>query len=147
MSRRNKGAANMDRLKPFSVGLAAAITLMSFNILCAATVGLWPDATITIFNAFAHGLDFTAVKSAEPFGFGRFVLGLISVGVIGLLVGSVFAWSYNSAQQTLKMELAGALAIRLLSCVAWRPGPPPMVFARSGRASRCFDGSPLLAHS
>lgn len=85
----------MDRLKPFSVGLAAAITLMIFNMLCAAAVRLWPDATITIFNAFAHGLDFRALKSAEPFGFGRFVLGLASVGAIGFLVGAVFAWSYN----------------------------------------------------
>ena len=85
----------MDKLNPFSVGLAAAITLMIFNILCAAAVGLLPDATITIFNAFAHGLDFRAVKSAEPFGFGQFVLGLISVGVIGFLLGAVFSWSYN----------------------------------------------------
>jgi hypothetical protein len=85
----------MDRLNPLSVGLAMAITLVIVNTLCAAAVALWPDGTITVFNSFAHGLDFRAVKSTEPLGLGRFLLGLISVGVIGFLVGAVFAWSHN----------------------------------------------------
>ena len=85
----------MDKLNPLSVGLATAITLMVINTLCAAAVALWPDGTITIFNSFAHGLDFRAVKSTEPLHLGRFLLGLISIGVIGFLVGAVFAWSYN----------------------------------------------------
>jgi hypothetical protein len=79
----------MDRLNPLSVGLAMAITLVIVNTLCAAAVALWPDGTITVFNSFAHGLDL------EPLGLGRFLLGLISVGVIGFLVGAVFAWSHN----------------------------------------------------
>jgi hypothetical protein len=85
----------MDRLNPLSVGLAMAITLAIVNILCAAAVALWPDGSITVFNSFAHGLDFRVVKSTEPLGLGRFLLGLISVGVIGFLVGAVFAWSHN----------------------------------------------------
>ena len=47
----------MDRLNPFSVGLATALTFVVLNTLCAAVVALWPDATITVFNSFAHGLD------------------------------------------------------------------------------------------
>ena len=85
----------MDRLNPLSVGLAMAITLAIVNILCAAAVALWPDGTITVFNSFAHGLDFRVVKSTEPLGLGRFLLGLISIGVIGFVVGAVFAWSHN----------------------------------------------------
>ena len=85
----------MDRLNPLSVGLAMAITLLIVNILCAAAVALWPDGTITVFNSFAHGLDFRVVKSTEPLGLGRFLLGLISIGVIGFVVGAVFAWSHN----------------------------------------------------
>jgi hypothetical protein len=85
----------MDRLNPLSVGLAMAITLAIVNILCAAVVALWPDGSITVFNSFAHGLDFRAVKSTEPLGLGRFLLGLSSISVIGFLVGAVFAWSRN----------------------------------------------------
>ena len=85
----------MDELNPLSVGLATAVTLMIINTLCAAAVALWPDESITVLNSFAHGLDFRSVKSTEPLDLGRFLLGLISIGVIGFLVGAVFAWSHN----------------------------------------------------
>jgi len=85
----------MDKLNPLSVGLAAALTLMVINTLCAAVVAIWPDATLNIINSFAHGLDIRAVKSTEPMGLGRFLVGLISIGVIGFIAGAVFSWSHN----------------------------------------------------
>ena len=52
----------MDKLNPFTVGLATALTLVVINTLCAAAVALWPDGTLAVFNSFTHGLDFRAVK-------------------------------------------------------------------------------------
>lgn len=85
----------MDRLNPFSVGLATAFTLMVINTLCAAVVALWPDAALSVVGSFAHGLDLRSVKSTDPMGIGRFFVGLISLGVIGFIAGLVFAWSHN----------------------------------------------------
>ena len=85
----------MDKLNPFSVGLATAVTLASVNALCAAAVALWPDATLDFFNSFAHGLDLKPLKSTEPLALGRFLFGLVGLAVVGFVAGSFFAWTYN----------------------------------------------------
>ena len=85
----------MDRLSPFSVGLATALTFIVLNTLCAAVVALWPDAALNVVGSFAHGLDLRSVKSTDPMGIGRFFVGLISLGVIGFIGGALFAWFYN----------------------------------------------------
>ena len=69
----------MDKLGPFSVGLATAVTFVIINALCAAAVALWPDATLDVFNSFAHGLDLKPLKSTGPLDLGRFLVGLISL--------------------------------------------------------------------
>ncbi len=89
----------MDKLNPLTVGLAMAITLAIVNTLCAVVVWLWPDAAFSIVGSFAHGLDFRAVQSSELLGLGRFLVGLISIGAIGFVVGAVFAWVYNALRR------------------------------------------------
>ena len=89
----------MDNLNPLTVGLATAITLAIVNTLCAIVVWLWPDAAFSIVGSFAHGLDVRAVQSPEPFGPGRFLVGLISIGTIGFVIGAVFAWTYNALRR------------------------------------------------
>ncbi len=89
----------MDKLNPLTVGLAVAITLAIVNTLCAIVVWLWPDAAFSIVGSFAHGLDVRAVQSSEPLGFGRFLVGLISIGIIGFIIGAVFAWTYNALRR------------------------------------------------
>ena len=85
----------MDKLSPFSVGFAAAITLALVNVLCAVAVALWPNATFDFFGAFMHGLDLSTIKSTAPFDLGRALYGLIGLGVIGFVAGVVFATAYN----------------------------------------------------
>jgi hypothetical protein len=89
----------MERLHPITVGLAMALTLAIVNTVCALIVWLWPDAALSIVGSFAHGLNFQAVQSAEPLGLGRFAVGLISIAVIGFILGAVFAWSYNTLRR------------------------------------------------
>jgi hypothetical protein len=89
----------MDRLSPVTAGLATAITLAVVNTLCAFVVWLWPDAAFTIAGSFAHGLNFRAMQSTESLSFARFLAGLISIGIIGVIIGAVFAWSYNALRR------------------------------------------------
>ena len=85
----------MDKLSPFSVGSATAVTLTIVNALCAVAVALWPDAVLEFFNSFAHGLDLKPLKSTEPLGLGRFLFGLVGLAVVGFVAGAIFAWVYN----------------------------------------------------
>lgn len=89
----------MERLYPTTVGSAMAITLAIVNIACALIVWLWPDAALSIIGSFAHGLDFRAIRSAEPLELGRFLVGLISVAAIGFVLGTVYAWTYNALRR------------------------------------------------
>ncbi len=90
----------MDKLNFVTVGLTTAITFAIVNTLCAVVVWLWPDAAFTIVGSFAHGLNVRAVQSGEPLGLGQFLLGLISIGAIGFVIGAVFAWVYNALRRT-----------------------------------------------
>lgn len=85
----------MNKIDPFSTGLATAIALMVINTLCAAVVVLSPDTALNIANSFAHGLDLRMVKSAQPMSFSQFLMGLVSLAAIGFVAGIVFAWSRN----------------------------------------------------
>jgi hypothetical protein len=89
----------MDRLNPVTVGLATAITLAIVNSLCAVVVWLWPDAVFTIAGSFAHGLNFRAMQSTESLSLARFLAGLVSIGIIGFVIGAVFAWTYNALRR------------------------------------------------
>ena len=91
----NKGKLVMDKLNPFSVGLATAVTLAVLNTLCAAAVAIWPDGVLAFFNSFAHGLDLSAVKSTQPFSLFRFLCGLAGLALVGFVSGAIFAWTYN----------------------------------------------------
>jgi predicted transporter len=89
----------MERLHPITVGSATAITLAIVNVACALIVWLWPEAAFGIFGSFAHGLDFRAVRSAEPLELGRFLVGLMSIAAIGFVLGAIYAWVYNALRR------------------------------------------------
>jgi hypothetical protein len=85
----------MNRLSTLSVGVALGTTLALMSMLCALAFALWQDATLDFFGAFVHGLDLSTVKSAEPISPGRALYGIVGLGIVGLVVGVVYASIYN----------------------------------------------------
>ncbi len=85
----------MDKLNPWTVGWATAVTFMLVNAVCAVAVALFPDWTIGFANAWAHGLDLTLLKSTKPFTAASFLYGLLGGGATFFAVGVLFAAVYN----------------------------------------------------
>ncbi|MGO4684590.1 DUF5676 family membrane protein [Hyphomicrobium sp. 2TAF46] len=85
----------MDKLNTLSVGIASAVTMALASVLCAMAFAFWPDATLDFFGTFMHGLDLNVLKSTTPIGLGRAHYGAAGLGIIGFILGVVFASIYN----------------------------------------------------
>lgn len=86
----------MDKLKPWAVGAALAITAAIAYAVCAAAFALWPEETLAFFNAWFHGVDLRALQPAvSTFTLGVFFYGLSSIVLTGFAMGVVYAVIYN----------------------------------------------------
>lgn len=87
----------MDRLNPWIIGAAATITFSIVFTVCALAVALFPDGTVSFFNAWFHGLDLNLLKppGGRPLTFGQFFYGLVGVAATSFVVGTLFAAVYN----------------------------------------------------
>jgi hypothetical protein len=85
----------MDRLNPWKIGIAAAITSSITYTVCAVAVDLFPEASITFFNAWFHGLDLSLIRAHKPDLVGVFIYGLVGVAVTAFFVATIYATVYN----------------------------------------------------
>lgn len=85
----------MDRLNPWRVGSAMALTVAVISLVCTVAVFLFPDGMINFVNAWVHGLDLTVLKSDSPWTLSVLAYGLFGATLIGFLSGALFACSYN----------------------------------------------------
>lgn len=87
----------MERLSPWILGCTAAITFSITFTVCALAVVLFPDGTVSFFNAWFHGLDLNLLKPSggRPLTPGQFLYGLVGVAAASFVVGTLFAAVYN----------------------------------------------------
>jgi hypothetical protein len=87
----------MNRLQPWSLGFAGAMTFSVFYTACALAVTMFPDGTIGFFDAWFHGLDLTLLKPSggRPLTFGRFLYGLVSAATVSFAIAVSLAGFYN----------------------------------------------------
>ena len=92
----------MNNLKPWPLGLAAAVTFSVLYSACALAVALFPDGTISFFNAWFHGLDLALLKppGGRPQTPGQFFFGLVSAGAVSFAIAATIAVSYNFFART-----------------------------------------------
>jgi YHS domain-containing protein len=83
-------------LQPLRTGFALAMTGAVLYVVCAAAFAAWPEATVSFFNAWVHGVDLSVLKpGAKPFGWGTFLYGLVGIAIVAFLTGVVYAVAYN----------------------------------------------------
>ena len=85
----------MEKLNPWRVGGAMALTVAVISLVCTVAVFLFPDGMIDFANAWMHGLDLTLLKSDKPWTLGGLAYGLLGATLTGFLSGALFACSYN----------------------------------------------------
>lgn len=85
----------MDKLNPWSVGGATALTAAIISLVCAVAVYLFPDGMVNFVNAWVHGLDLAILRSDKPWTLGGLAYGLFGVSLTGFLSGALFASCYN----------------------------------------------------
>ena len=90
----------MKPLNSLKFGIAMAITLAGLNAACALALVVAPDATISVFNSFLHGVDLSRLvpPGGKPVTVTQVLGGMFAIGIVGLLVGSMLAALYNAMQ-------------------------------------------------
>lgn len=85
----------MDKLNPWRVGSATALTAAMINLICAVAVYMFPAATISFVSSWAHGFDLNILLSKTPLTFDGIADGIFNVMLTGFLIGVLFALFYN----------------------------------------------------
>ena len=81
--------------RPFSTGIALAITVGVFYALCTLLWVLAPGPFLGFMNSLFHGMDFSAMVQPRPFAWSGFLVALLLLSGWALLAGSFFAWLRN----------------------------------------------------
>ncbi len=79
---------------PMVTAKAAALTTAVVYLVCAVSIWLFPDLSMSIAQSWFHGLDLSKI-SAFNLTLGSVVLGLITATIGGGLIGYLFGWSFE----------------------------------------------------
>ena len=86
----------MNRITPTALGLTLAITAALLNLVCAGLVAVAPDATMTIFQSWWHGIDVSMLANESPsMTLKSVIVGLITISAFAFIVGFVFGVANN----------------------------------------------------
>ena len=87
------------RLRPFTLGLAFALTIATMYTVCAMAWVIWQEPALDFLNALFHGLDFRRLQIPENrFSFGTFIYPFLLITVWGFVTGTLFAVIVNRLQ-------------------------------------------------
>jgi len=81
--------------RPFSTGIALAVTVGVFYALCTLAWVLAPGPFLGFMNNLFHGMDLSALVQPRPFAWAGFLVALLLLSGWALLAGSFFAWLRN----------------------------------------------------
>lgn len=82
-------------MTPLRTGLALAVTVGGFYVLCTVAWTLAPATFLGLMNNLFHGMDFTPMVRPQPFSFPGFVAALLVLSTWALLAGTFFSWLQN----------------------------------------------------
>jgi len=87
----------MNRLNVLQFAFAAASTFAALSAVCALAVVVAPDAAVTLFNSWFHGLDLRLLvpPGGRPVTLSQAGVGVVSAAVVSFIGGAIFAGCYN----------------------------------------------------
>ena len=81
--------------RPFSTGIALAITVGLFYALCALIWAVAPGPFLSFMNNLFHGMDFSSMVRPQPFAWPGFLTALLVLSAWALFAGVFFTWVLN----------------------------------------------------
>jgi hypothetical protein len=89
--------AIVNATKPWVNGAAFAVLFAVIYVVCAVAVILAPDATVTFFNRWSHGIDLSPIMrdAADPLAMGDLVIGFLSAVISAFVAGFIYGWARN----------------------------------------------------
>ncbi|MDP2907610.1 MAG: DUF5676 family membrane protein [Nanoarchaeota archaeon] len=85
-------------------GLALGVTSGIIYVVCAAAVKFWPAPTVSFFNNWFHGINFTPIFDPTRLTWAAFFKGLISVIIAAYLIGMLYVLLYNKCVEHCKRK-------------------------------------------
>ncbi|MEO7938338.1 MAG: DUF5676 family membrane protein [Burkholderiaceae bacterium] len=82
-------------MAPLRIGIALAITVGLFYVLCTLAWTLAPVPFLGFMNSLFHGMDFTGMVRPRPFEWQGYLTALVVIFAWALLAGSFFGWLHN----------------------------------------------------
>ena len=84
----------MDDDGPGITGASVSIVAASLYIACGPFVVLYPDATLSVLNDWAHGIDLLAIKrpASDPIPMSGWIPGLVTISATAFVAGTLFGW-------------------------------------------------------
>ncbi|HII14882.1 MAG TPA: hypothetical protein HA362_01060 [Nanoarchaeota archaeon] len=93
--KKNEDMCEERKLSPWPSALALGLASGVLYAVCAASVLIWPAGSVKFFSYWFHGIDLTRIANAGQLGFGSFVVGLVSLALVSMAFGAIFAMFYN----------------------------------------------------
>jgi len=81
---------------PTATANATAATVALLYIVCAVSVLLFPDISVTIARSWFHGIDISKITLSTQTNPGSLVLGFVTATGGGWILGYIFAILYNN---------------------------------------------------
>ena len=81
--------------RPFSTGIALAVTVGVAYTLCTLLWVLAPGPFLGFMNSLFHGMDFGAMVQPQPFAWSGFLVATLLLSGWALIAGTFFAWLRN----------------------------------------------------
>lgn len=79
--------------RPRTTGASFSVVVAFLYVACGIFVVLYLDATLSLFNDWAHGIDLLAIKRplSNPISMSGWIFGFITISVV-FVAGTLFGW-------------------------------------------------------
>ncbi len=89
----------MGNINQNAAALAGGISADAISLICLIFVAIAPAETVaSVANSLFHGLDVSGIAT-KSISFGKSLIGLIILFIVGAVIGYVFAFAYNKLSE------------------------------------------------
>lgn len=99
----------MERVKPWVIGAAVALTMGVVYVACATASLLVPDGFLSFANNWVHALDLSLIKrpASASLSLNDLGIGFATAVAAGFLAGATYGWARNLFARLAALDVGG----------------------------------------